>query len=83
MLARLEKKGVLASTARARERFYRPLVTEGEVRRSMVSDLVSTLFKGDPTEQGRKLMTMIGTAVANLHQLHTIVPTVQDLEPSH
>lgn len=51
-----------------------------------------SLFKGDPTEQGRKLMTMIGTAVANLHQLHTIVPTVQDLgrrhagygvEPSH
>ena len=48
MLARLEKKGVLTSTARSRERFYRPLVTEGEVRRSMVSDLVSTLFKGDP-----------------------------------
>jgi len=41
------------------------------------------LFKGDPTEQGRKLMTMIGTAVANLHQLHTIVPTVQDLGRRH
>jgi hemoglobin-like flavoprotein len=50
------------------------------------------LFKGDMAEQGRKLMTMIGTAVANLHQLHTIVPAVQDLgrrharygvEPSH
>jgi hemoglobin-like flavoprotein len=43
-------------------------------------------------EQGRKLMTMIGTAVANLHQLHMILPAVQDLgrrharygvEPSH
>jgi predicted transcriptional regulator len=49
MLARLEKKGVLASVARGRERFYRPLVTEGEVRRSMVSALVSTIFKGDPS----------------------------------
>lgn len=48
MLTRLEKKGVLESVARGRERFYRPLVTEGEVRRSMVSDLVSTIFKGDP-----------------------------------
>jgi predicted transcriptional regulator len=47
MLTRLEKKGVLTSVARGRERFYRPLVTEGEVRRSMVSDLVSTIFKGD------------------------------------
>lgn len=50
------------------------------------------LFKGDMGEQGRKLMAMIGTAVANLHRLHTILPTVQDLgrrhagygvEPSH
>lgn len=48
MLARLEKKGVLASVVRNRERFYRPLVSESDVRRSMVSDLVSTIFKGDP-----------------------------------
>ena len=48
MLSRLEKKGVLASTTRARERYYRPLVSESAVRSSMVSDLVSTMFKGDP-----------------------------------
>ena len=50
------------------------------------------LFNGDIAKQGQKLMTMIGTAVANLHQLHTILPAVQDLgrrharygvEPSH
>jgi predicted transcriptional regulator len=49
MLARLEKKGVLASVVKSRERYYRPLVSESEVRRSMVSDLVSTIFKGDPS----------------------------------
>ena len=41
------------------------------------------LFKGDMTEQGRKLMTMIGTAVANLNKLDAIVPTVQDLGRRH
>jgi Globin len=41
------------------------------------------LFKGDMAEQGRKLMTMIGTAVANLHRLVNIVPTVQDLGRRH
>ena len=41
------------------------------------------LFKGDMAEQGRKLMTVIGTAVANLHHLETIVPTVQDLGRRH
>jgi hemoglobin-like flavoprotein len=41
------------------------------------------LFKGDMTEQGRKLMAMIGTAVANLNKLDTIVPAVQDLGRRH
>ena len=41
------------------------------------------LFKHDMAEQGRKLMSLIGTAVANLHQLETIVPTVQDLGRRH
>jgi hemoglobin-like flavoprotein len=41
------------------------------------------LFKGDMTEQGRKLMAMIGTAVANLGKLETIVPTVQALGRRH
>jgi hypothetical protein len=37
------------------------------------------LFKGDMAEQGRRLMKMIGTAVANLDKLETIVPAVGDL----
>ena len=41
------------------------------------------LFKGDMTEQGHKLMTMIGTAVANLHRLDTILPAVCDLGRRH
>jgi hemoglobin-like flavoprotein len=41
------------------------------------------LFKGDMAEQGRKLMTMIGTAIANLHRLDSIVPAVRDLGRRH
>ncbi len=41
------------------------------------------LFKGDMNEQGRKLMAMIGTAVANLHQLDAEVPAVQQLGARH
>jgi hemoglobin-like flavoprotein len=41
------------------------------------------LFKGDMPEQGRKLMAMIGTAVANLDKLETIVPAVQALGRRH
>ncbi len=41
------------------------------------------LFKGDVKEQGRKLMTMIGTAVGGLTQLDKLVPAVQDLGRRH
>jgi hemoglobin-like flavoprotein len=42
-----------------------------------------SLFKGDMNEQGRKLMAMIGTAVANLNRLDEIVPAVRDLGRRH
>jgi len=41
------------------------------------------LFKGDMAAQGQKLMAMIGTGVANLDKLETIVPPVQDLGRRH
>jgi hemoglobin-like flavoprotein len=41
------------------------------------------LFKSDMTEQGRMLMAMIGTVVANLANLETIIPAVQDLGRRH
>jgi hemoglobin-like flavoprotein len=41
------------------------------------------LFKGDIKEQGAKLMAMIGTAVAGLDRLETIVPAVQALGKRH
>lgn len=47
LLTRLEKRGVVAGRRDGRQLFYRALVTEPEVRRSMVADLLSTLFGGD------------------------------------
>jgi len=41
------------------------------------------MFKGDMTEQGQKLMRMIGIAVDNLDKLDEIVPAVQDLGVKH
>lgn len=41
------------------------------------------LFKGDLTEQGRKLMQMIGVAVNGLNRLDDIVPVVRQLGIRH
>jgi predicted transcriptional regulator len=47
MLAKMEKKGVVDHRAEGRRFIYRPTVSEGQVRRSMVTDLTSQLFRGD------------------------------------
>ena len=41
------------------------------------------LFKGDMTEQGSKLMKMIGIAVRGLTDLDSIVPAVKNLGARH
>ncbi len=44
---------------------------------------VKPLFKGDMKSQGRKLMTMLNTAVKSLNDLDAIVPAVQDMGKRH
>ena len=47
VLTRLERAGLVAHRAAGRHYLYRPLVSEEEVRRSMVSALTDRLFEGD------------------------------------
>lgn len=44
---------------------------------------VRTLFPNDLSEQKKKLMAMLGTAVANLQKLETILPAVKALGQRH
>ena len=41
------------------------------------------LFPADLNQQKKKLMQMLATAVANLHQLHNILPAVEALGRRH
>jgi predicted transcriptional regulator len=50
LLTRLEKRGVVGQRRDGRQLFYRPLVDEAEVRRSMVADLLDALFGGNAQE---------------------------------
>lgn len=50
LLKRLESKGLLVATRSGREIVYRASVSARSVRKSMVADLVSNLFNGDPRE---------------------------------
>jgi hemoglobin-like flavoprotein len=44
---------------------------------------VRSMFPKDMKEQKVKLMSMLGTAVANLHKLETILPAVKALGERH
>jgi predicted transcriptional regulator len=48
LLSRLEKRGVVSSRRDGRQLLYTARVSESVVRRSMVSELISTVFGGDP-----------------------------------
>lgn len=49
LLTRLEKRGLVKSSKDQNERVFRALVTENDVTSSMVSSLVDSLFRGDPS----------------------------------
>jgi BlaI family transcriptional regulator, penicillinase repressor len=49
VLSRLEESGLVAHRTEERRYVYRAMVTESQVRRSMVADLVDRLFQGDPS----------------------------------
>ena len=61
--------------AAAAEMFYKRLFE--------LDPTLSKLFRGDMTEQGAKLMAMIGAAVRGLDRLDTLVPVVQKLGVRH
>ena len=50
LLSRLEKRGVVKKRREGRQLVYRAMVSEPQVRRSMVADLIGSLFGGDARE---------------------------------
>src|SRR4026207_1491382 len=49
IIARLQRRRILAGRPRARQFVYRPLLTEADIQHSMVSELTERLFAGDVT----------------------------------
>jgi len=73
MLTKMEKKGVVDHRAEGRRFIYRPLVSEGQVRRSMVSDLTSQLFRGDVTALVNHLLSEHDIDAEELAQLREMI----------
>lgn len=57
MLSKMEKKGVVGRRIEGRGFVYAASVSEGQVKRSMVSDLTDQLFRGDAAALVNHLLT--------------------------
>lgn len=68
-------KKVVPIAGTAADLFYDRLFT--------IAPEVRSLFPSDLTEQKKKLMQMLATAVTNLHQVETILPAVEALGRRH
>jgi hemoglobin-like flavoprotein len=68
-------KKVVPIAATAADLFYNRLFE--------IAPETRTLFPRDLAEQKGKLMSMLGTAVTNLHKLDAILPAVKDLGQRH
>lgn len=73
MLAKMEKKGVVDHRAEGRRFIYRPTVSEGQVRRSMVTDLTSQLFRGDAFALVNHLLSEHEIDSRELDQLRSLI----------
>lgn len=75
MLTKMEKKGVVDHRAEGRRFVFRPLVSENQVRRSMVADLTSQLFRGDVTALVNHLLSEHEIDASELAQLRDLIAT--------
>ncbi|HEX6864404.1 MAG TPA: BlaI/MecI/CopY family transcriptional regulator [Thermoanaerobaculia bacterium] len=78
MLAKMEKKGVVDHRAEGRRFIYRPTVSEGQVRRSMVTDLTSQLFRGDVFALVNHLLSEHEIDARELDQLRSLIAAKED-----
>jgi predicted transcriptional regulator len=73
LLTRLEKRGVVSHETRARQFIYRPLVTEADVRHSMVRELTEKLFDGDVAAMMSHLLTERQISPGDLDRLRAML----------
>jgi predicted transcriptional regulator len=78
LLTRLERRGVVARRAEQRQYLYRALVSEAEVKESMVSELTERLFAGDVAALMTHLLTSQEVAPGDLARLRPMIDQAED-----
>ncbi len=80
MLSRLEKRGLIHHLTEGRQYLYYPLVSEEEVRTSMVGDLVKRIFKGNFSALASHLLKESDMSAQELEQLKKMIADKEEEE---
>ena len=73
VLTRLGRRGVVAARRDGRQLYYRPTVSESQVRRSMVGGLIQSLFRGDPQALLAHLVSEDEVASGDLEKVRALL----------
>jgi predicted transcriptional regulator len=82
LLTRLEKRGVVEHRLDGRQFVYRPLVTEQDVRRSMVSELTDLLFDGSSAALMTHLLRSREMQPGDLDRVRQMIADADDQSPN-
>ncbi len=80
ILSRLERRGLVSHRNRGRQYIYRAVVSEADVRQSMVSSLTSRLFDGDAAALVSHLLTSREVEAGDLEKIRQLLDEADSKE---
>lgn len=83
ILSRLERRGLVRHRNRGRQFLYSPVVSEQEIRHSMVATLTSRLFNGDATALVSHLLNSRDIDPGDLEKVRALLSQDQETETDH
>jgi predicted transcriptional regulator len=77
LVARLQRRGVVARRTRDRQFVYRATITESDVQHSMVSELTERLFAGDPAALVNHLISATDMSPGDLARVKRMIESAE------
>ena len=78
LVARLQRRGIVARRTRDRQYVYRATITEADVQQSMVSELTERLFAGDAAALVTHLIAASDMSPGDLARVKRMIENAQD-----
>ena len=80
LLSRLEKRGLVKHRTDGRAFIYRAAVTEGNVRKRMLSGLIRNLFRGEPSELVEQLLSESDVSPGDIERIEALIRDAKHAE---